>query len=153
LYVGLALACSASGYYGSTGAMSLYSCTINVWYAKLEVGNVVTPLSPRLYGEELMSCQRYYETGDSYRGVVGDSFRLSTNIIFKATKRDTPTITLNTYDTSNKIMRSCDNTLFDYIIYHTGWDMCGVIDVVRGNSTVNSGDVFIFNWVADSEIY
>ena len=35
--------------------------TIRVEWAKLEIGNVATPYVPRLYAEEFVLCQRYYQ--------------------------------------------------------------------------------------------
>lgn len=34
---------------------------IDIWDAKLEIGSVATPFSPRPYAEELALCQRYYQ--------------------------------------------------------------------------------------------
>lgn len=47
---------------------------INLKYAKLEVGSVATPLSPRPYAEELAMCQRYFlpiTNPDSSNGTLG----------------------------------------------------------------------------------
>lgn len=36
--------------------------TVTLEYAKVEIGSVATPFSPRPYAEELALCQRYYQT-------------------------------------------------------------------------------------------
>jgi hypothetical protein len=73
-----------------------------VSFVQLELGSVATPFEQRPYGQELMLCQRYFETSifsgacniTNSDSVLWTSGTTSTSIIFfKVTKRTTPTIT------------------------------------------------------------
>ncbi|HHV32220.1 MAG TPA: hypothetical protein GXX74_07415 [Clostridiales bacterium] len=55
---------------------------IDIWDAKLEIGSVATPFSPRPYAEELALCQRYYQ--------IRSSSSVST-VDLRPTMRTTPT--------------------------------------------------------------
>ena len=52
-------------YYASTGNLGftfdIWQGSVTIEYAKLELGSVATPFSPRPYAEELALCQRYYQ--------------------------------------------------------------------------------------------
>ena len=54
------------------------NASLDLKWAKLEVGGGATPYVPRLYGEELQLCQMYYQTFDvtngSTRGIDGNEF-------------------------------------------------------------------------------
>lgn len=77
--------------------------TIDVLYAKLEVGNIATPFVPPIIAEELPKCKRYYQkiisTGGSANTLGYGVLRTSTasifNIPLSATLRTTPTIANN----------------------------------------------------------
>lgn len=69
--------------------------SFGVKYAKLELGEIATPFSPRSYAEELALCQRYYEEINvrpvSYSPQVNTVIEFPISII---EKRVLPTITL-----------------------------------------------------------
>jgi len=69
---------------------------------QLEVGSQATPFEHRSFGEELLLCQRYFETfgGTAYQPVgmaIGTSgTRDRVNVPFKVQKRAAPTLTVST---------------------------------------------------------
>lgn len=97
LYIGLALACASSGYYGSTDSMTLSACTINIYWVKLEEGSIITPLVSRLYVEELMYCQKYYEVTSADEHFIGIFATTTGNLDFyfkyKIDKKSNPLVT------------------------------------------------------------
>lgn len=68
-------------------------CKIQFRNAKVEVGDKATPFIPRLYGEELSLCQRYYETGYIWGNYMGSIPYQSYHCPFKIDKRSIPTVT------------------------------------------------------------
>lgn len=52
-------------YYANSGILGftfdIWQGSVTIEYAKLELGSVATPFSPRPYAEELLLCQRYYQ--------------------------------------------------------------------------------------------
>ena len=69
------------------------SGTWDIGNVQFEPGSAATPFERRQYGQELMLCQRYYETGvfriDGY-GLTGAG--ILTTYGYKATKRASPTV-------------------------------------------------------------
>ena len=71
--------------------------TITVTNIKMEVGSLATPFIPRLYGEELALCQRYYEVIDRVFRTTGfslDSGAFAIEYPFLVEKRIPPTVAL-----------------------------------------------------------
>lgn len=53
----------AAGYYSATGATSVVGTNGATFYitgVQLEIGSTATPFERRMYGQELINCQRYY---------------------------------------------------------------------------------------------
>lgn len=76
-----------------------YNQSIVLNYAKVEIGSVATPNSPRPYAEELAMCQRYYQNINTISSLLyaRTTEQLRAMINFKAEMRTTPTLTqLNT---------------------------------------------------------
>jgi hypothetical protein len=95
-YSGTAGSWAAADYRSATGATSVVGTNGATFYltgVQLEVGSAATPFERRQYGQELMLCQRYYETGvfriDGY-GLTGAG--ILTTYGYKATKRASPTV-------------------------------------------------------------
>ena len=111
-YSGTAGAWAATNYYSATGAVSVIGTNSATWAVtgvQLEKGSTATSFDYRPIGTELQLCQRYFErsynigtaTGTALvGGIVGFNTPLTaasdipTNILFKVTKRDTPTMTV-----------------------------------------------------------
>lgn len=71
--------------------------TFTIEWAKLELGSIATPYVARTYAEELVLCQRYFETGklsSNIRYEYSNTTYLHT-LNFKTQKRDKPTVTIN----------------------------------------------------------
>lgn len=63
-------------------------------YAKLELGKIATPLSPRPVGEGLVLCQRYYEKRNIFGDACWSAYYLYNGLFYFSTEmRVTPTIT------------------------------------------------------------
>jgi hypothetical protein len=108
-YSGTAGAWAATAYYSATGATSVVgtgSATFYITGVQLEKGSTATSFDYRPYGTELNLAQRYFErsynigaaTGSFTNGFIGfntpttAASDIPTNILFKVTKRDGPTV-------------------------------------------------------------
>ena len=133
--------------------------SIDIEWAKLELGNVATPFEPRSYGEELALCQRYYEHSTFVtRGLISsDLLRLDFSVIYKQRKRVNPTLKIygmnNEEGTIHGKIPEAINFPIDLLFNDT--DGFGGIEIKdkKGQSFV-SGELFeIHGWEADAEIY
>jgi hypothetical protein len=91
----------------TSGNATLISTLSNTWYVtgvQLEKGSTATSFDYRPYGTEIQLCQRYYEllsdtgTGTgafAFAGYGGSGGTSTQQMMFKATKRATPSITIN----------------------------------------------------------
>jgi hypothetical protein len=83
--------------------------------AQLEIGTSATPFERRLYGQELINCQRYYEPlviVEGYELTSGKVGRMQ--YFYKVSKRATPTITLGS--ASNGAAGSIGTELFNLVV-------------------------------------
>ena len=81
---------------------------IELEWIKLEQGSVGTPFVPRLYGEELALCQRYYEKRTviffPYGGVTPTTYYLAVNgDCYSVTKYRQPTLTASALTDHNNV--------------------------------------------------
>jgi hypothetical protein len=112
---GTAGAWSSNFYASSTGATSVVGTNGATFYitgVQLEVGSTATPFERRMYGQELLLCQRYYEKSYDYSVVPGTASSASSCAVmhsansganqglkFQVVKRATPTLTGYSYAT------------------------------------------------------
>ena len=78
---------------GSTNLMGTASATWQVTGVQLEIGTSATPFERRLYGQELINCQRYFEL-ISMTGMTGTagSNRVALSRPYVVVKRASPTV-------------------------------------------------------------
>jgi hypothetical protein len=110
-YSGTAGAWSSNLYFSATGATSVVGTNGATFYitgVQLEVGSTATPFERRMYGQELINCQRYCEvvkpsglTTYAYIAVgqCGSSTIGTVVYFYQVAKRSQPTVT---YDTASK---------------------------------------------------
>lgn len=107
-YSGIAGSWAASNYLSATGATSVVGTSGATFYitgVQFEVGTAATPFERRLYGQELMLCQRYYWRSAGVNGgfpyIYGNGFTstalVSASVSFPVQMRTTPTV--NKYGT------------------------------------------------------
>jgi hypothetical protein len=106
-FLGTANAWTGSEKMGVTGSVSIVGTNGATWYVtgvQFEVGSTATPFERRLYGQELINCQRYFEisgatgatSNPNYHGTLYDptSTLYLGQIQFQVTKRTAPTVTV-----------------------------------------------------------
>ena len=133
--------------------------SIEIEWAKLEIGDHLTPFVPRPYAEELALCQRYYECSNHIvRGLISsDLTRLNLDIKYNQRKRISPSIKF--YGVRNEEGTVCGKieSEINFPSHANTFDVdgFGCIDIIdkKGQSFV-TGELFqIFAWEADAEIY
>ena len=131
---------------------------INLSNIKLEVGSVATPFVPRLYGEELALCQRYYENG--YSNMIAANTYFLNGYIKLVPKRVAPTVKIysSTNHTLNKVSDFLDGTEITTNVSsvrvsdeHDGLN--GIHAIGTDNGGLSTGTAYSFSWTADAEIY
>jgi hypothetical protein len=95
-YSGTAGAWAATNYVSATGATSVVGTNGATFYitgVQLEVGSTATPFERRMYGQELINCQRYYEkvVNGVFNTPMTDGYARA-YYFFKVTKRAAPTV-------------------------------------------------------------
>lgn len=123
----------------STGTVS------KVQLEPVDSANVkATPFERRLYGAELMLCQRYYEAGFFRHGgyMAASASNMSSRAAFKATKRASPTINTSSVSTSSINTAGAPTDV--------GVDGFTGVAVTNG---AGSGDAYVsFNWTVTCEL-
>lgn len=128
--------------------------SIELEWAKLEVGTVATPFIPRPYGEELALCQRYFERVYFSTRLVNDisSYTragLELNTAFKVMKRIKPSLTFESVASDSDIVPSITSYV-DGSEYH----FCAFLRHNLGdNNKLTKGTRIVYIGVADAEIY
>jgi hypothetical protein len=95
---------------GSVALLNTLNATFYITGVQLEIGSTATPFERRLYGQELLNCQRYYEKSYDYSVVPGTASSASSCVVmysvnptasqglkFQVVKRATPTLTGYSY--------------------------------------------------------
>lgn len=124
-------------YYANNGTLGftfdIWQGSVTIEYAKLELGSVATPFSPRPHTEELALCQRYYQKcspSNSYAmlgtGIVFSSSVIVIGVSLPVTLRTNPTITANggfyvkttstTYTTNDNALTLSNAGLFNNVL-------------------------------------
>lgn len=125
-------------------------------YMKLELGEKVTPFTPRSYSEELADCQRYYEKIDfqSIPPVSYDADYFIRYEQFKVKKRIPPKVKIYSCATNREgyipswnWARNQDMKCKIDVINDTGFRICSDGEYIQDTRH------FDFYWIADAEIY
>lgn len=164
--LGTAGAWSGANYKGVTGSVSLVGTNAATFYitgVQLEVGSNATPFERRLYGQELMLCQRYYEkswdqtnavgtltnTGITYwyNGQTGASALVT--VPYKVVKRTAATITLYSGSTGASGVVRNNTSAVDVTGYTTFSADSGF---AGGTNAVGALAFYGFQWTASAEL-
>lgn len=123
--------------------------TWKISQVKLELGDHATPFVPRLNGEELALCQRYYEIiRDVYCGVGTTFFDMS--VMYKVTKRTPGTVTIISRNNVKGYASYWDGTKFaDFKINTVSFD--SHVRVWTDSSADVADKVVAFNVICDAE--
>jgi hypothetical protein len=145
---------------GAVKPISTLNATFYITGVQLEAGSVATPFERRDYGRELAMCQRYYEKSydlATTAGTVSSSgaeiFRASANnpyqtIIYKVTKRATPTVTTYNTDTgASGSWRDASAPANVATSVNFQGDRSAAVDV-----TTTAGNRIQGHWVASAEL-
>ena len=166
-YSGTAGTWSSSNYYSATGAVSVVGTSGATFYitgVQLEKGSTATSFDYRSIGTELALCQRYFErsynigaaTGSFTNGFIGFNTPINSasdvpsNILYKVTKRDTPTIVI--YNAVSGASGAAYRTSDAASISVTGINYVGTNGV--GQFTLASASInnYLIHYTASSEL-
>lgn len=138
----------------------IWQGSVTIDYAKLELGSVATPFSPRPYAEELALCQRRhlkYSPSNSYAmigtGIVFSSSRIIIGVSLPVTLRTTPTLTVHgsfyvkttsaTYTTNDNALTLSPAGLCNNVLQ---------IEITSANTSFTSGDCAVLR-VSENTAY
>lgn len=132
---------------------------IDIEWVKLELGSKATPFIPRLYGEELALCHRYYEVTDpdtEFLGSRTDGEWFTFTYRYPVCKRTGATISLShggktgvLHIFSESVAGQLEATITKTNEKEVKWTM----PVNTGNKFIGQGASAFGQIVADSEIY
>jgi hypothetical protein len=128
---------------GATNWGSTANRYIGATEIQLESGSVASSFESRSYGQELVLCQRYYETGLAYIRAyfASGSFTLAIHVPYKAPKRASSTITFSstTYLNASSVSAGANTNPYSF--------------VALANVTTGGTDTFLNTaWAAESEL-
>lgn len=137
---------AGSSFNSRTNSLGQQSGTFDIAQVQLESGNTATPFKRKKIGEELMLCQRYYETGSNallfWSGDVSNTGTYYLGTAFKVTKRSAaPIITYTNISNSG-----FPNSLIAGQVSYDGF---------RTDATANATTAaayFRATWTADAEL-
>ena len=134
---------------------------------QLETGSIATDIEKRTFGHEVLLCQRFYESNMGPNGTVTtvdgsissqwaymgsqDSSTLlaSTGVIYKASKRASPTVTIyNPSNTGTASRANSEGSEKTVTAVYGGINAAGRIYV----SGCSAGDFVTYNWEAQAEL-
>lgn len=86
----------------ASGSVGVQSSTVTIWGIQLEIGTQATPLEKVDPGEDLRRCQRFYQQKSlDWAGQVSSGVGYRTGGTIYPPMRSTPTVTVNTNQSSN----------------------------------------------------
>lgn len=160
---------SASELYSVTGATSVVGTNAATWYVtgvQIEAGSVATPFERRLFGQELVLCQRYFQKSYDLETAVGTSTfngyvnfnwqNLSNygvvNIPLSIRMRSSPTCTNYNPALSNTVGGRYWNGSAEVAFTGSmaGWD--NYQSVIRFNKDATSSTNILIQWTASAEL-
>lgn len=129
--------------------------SVTYYWAKLEVGKTPTEFIPRLYGEELSLCQRYYLkiriSGNAITASSTSNLYPSVPIPVPIRIKGTLTITTMPYIRSNS-----QNIQASSVVLNTIYDNCAVLEIARTQADLTASGLYATangQAVIDAEIY
>jgi hypothetical protein len=135
---------SGSDYNARSSSIGIQNNTFSIWGVQLEAGSVATAFQTAtgtIQGE-LAACQRYYETitGITYAGAAGYSYTYGQFIVYKATKRSTPTITVTRtgQNNFNNTAQASDISIDGFVAKITSSNASNVEGYWIMNATISS---------------
>jgi hypothetical protein len=169
-YNGTAGSWTANTYYGATGATSVVGTNGATFYitgVQLEVGSSATGYEYRQYGQELLLCQRYFETSADFGtnaqyagqqivvGVGTTSFGGSISFLqgkpFSVRKRVAPTVVLYYQDGSAGYVYRID-TAAKIAAVALYLNPAGFLYTYSASSAFNQGYGYYYSFTADAEL-
>lgn len=118
---------------------------LEIEWIKLEYGPIATSFAPRLYDEEFLICQRYYQTTKIHRTIRSDVYNeeIIETIPYGITLRRIPTLTSTVVQSFNVHDLSTSDGGYT-CIYRVSYKL---------SSDNGIGHMFELNLIADAEIY
>jgi hypothetical protein len=131
------------------------SASTNIKWVKLELGSIATPFYPRLYGEELALCKRYYQNFKdmAFNASCSQVNAINANIIYPVEMRDSPKVNIYSYNgTLGKINPSDSVTTLvsvSSLFANTNKGFCQIVT----SEAVTANKYYTYKFDADAEIY
>jgi hypothetical protein len=151
-YSGTAGSWSSTTYYSATGATSVVGTSGATWYVtgvQLEQNTTATPFERRLYGQELINCQRYYQTqgtdiGNSliWSGNVTNGVAYYSSKTLQVTMRASPTVTVGS-ELGKNLFAGAPTV---------DWASSDGFRFYNTANSTNTGGYFFYKWSASIEL-
>lgn len=124
---------------------AINDATVELYWAKVERGVLATQFAPRLYNEEFILCQRYYQTTRIHRTIRSDVYNeeIIETIPYGIELRRVPTLTstpVNSFNVHDLSTSDDGDTRVYRVVY-------------KLSSDHGTGHMFELNLAADAEIY
>jgi len=159
---------AGSDYNSRTNSLGQQSGTFDIARVQIEEGSTATPFEIRPFLEELILCQRFYETsyhfeeghfpgaittfGSSEHNAARVAAAFTSPIIFKERKRATPTVVI--YNPVTGASSSIRDTTASTNVAINSLANIGRTRVLYLNAAANSvdGNYYLWHWTADAEL-
>jgi hypothetical protein len=155
---------NSSALFGVTGQSNAFASNSNIFAitgVQLEIGSVATPFERRLYGQELILCQRYYEMSipqgtttfntlaGATLGLGGSTNDLTPMSMYKVTKRANPTIV--PYSTSTGTANAVRDQIAGADVTSVSTEVGDAGFRVYKTSAFTVGRFYSWGWSANAE--